>query len=122
MSIYGFTAKTVDEKEISISGYKDKVLLIVNVANECGFTSQYEGVEKLYREYRDQGFTVLGFPSNQLGKQEPKRNKEIRFFSQGTYDVTFDMFAKVDVNGENAIALYTYLKQKQSGVFWTEAI
>ncbi len=122
MSIYDFTVKTIDEKEISLSAYKGKVLLIVNVASECGFTPQYEGLEKLYRKYKDKGFMVLGFPSNQFGKQEPKSNKEIHFFCQGTYDVTFDMFAKVDVNGDNAIPLYNYLKQEQSGVLWTEAI
>jgi glutathione peroxidase len=122
MSIYDFTVKTIDEKEIALSEYKGKVLLIVNVASECGFTPQYEGLEKLYQDYKEQGFMVLGFPSNQFGKQEPKSNKEIRFFCQGTYDVTFDMFAKVDVNGDNAIPLYNYLKQEQSGVLWTEAI
>ena len=122
MSIYDFTVKTIDENEISLSAYKGKVLLIVNVASECGFTPQYEGLEKLYRTYKDEGFMVLGFPSNQFGKQEPKSNKEIRFFCQGTYDVTFDMFSKVDVNGDNAIPLYNYLKKEQSGVLWTEAI
>jgi glutathione peroxidase len=122
MSIYDFTVKTIDEKEISLSEYKGKVLLIVNVASECGFTPQYEGLEKLYQDYKEQGFMVLGFPSNQFGKQEPKSNKEIHFFCQGTYDVHFDMFAKVDVNGDNAIPLYNYLKQEQSGVLWTEAI
>ena len=122
MSIYDFTVKTIDEKEISLSEYKGKVLLIVNVASECGFTPQYEGLEKLYQDYKERGFMVLGFPSNQFGKQEPKSNKEIHFFCQGTYDVHFDMFAKVDVNGDNAIPLYNYLKQEQSGVLWTEAI
>lgn len=122
MSVYDFTVKTIDEKEISMSAYKDKVLLIVNVASECGFTPQYEGLEKLYQEYKEQGFMVLGFPSNQFGKQEPKSNKEIHFFCQGTYDVHFDMFAKVDVNGDNAIPLYKYLKGEKSGVLWTEAI
>ena len=122
MSIYDFTVKTIDEKEISLSEYKGKVLLIVNVASECGFTPQYEGLEKLYQDYKEQGFMVLGFPSNQFGKQEPKSNKEIHFFCQGNYDVHFDMFAKVDVNGDNAIPLYNYLKQEQSGVLWTEAI
>ena len=122
MSIYDFTVQTIDEKEISLSEYKDKVLLIVNVASECGFTPQYEGLEKLYQAYKDRGFMVLGFPSNQFGKQEPKSNKEIHFFCQGTYDVHFDMFAKVDVNGDNAIGLYKYLKGEKSGVLWTDAI
>ncbi len=122
MSIYDFTVKDIEGKEVSMSKYKDKVLLIVNVASECGFTPQYAGLEKLYQEYKDKGFMVLGFPSNQFGKQEPKSDKEIYFFCQGTYDVTFDMFSKIDVNGDNAIPLYKYLKQKQSGVLWTEAI
>lgn len=122
MNLYDFTVKTIDEKEISMSKYKGKVLLIVNVASECGFTPQYEGLEKLYQDYKDQGFMVLGFPSNQFGKQEPKSNKEIYFFCQGTYDVHFDIFAKVDVNGESAIPLYKYLKHEKSGILWTESI
>ena len=122
MRIYDFKVKTIDGKEMSLSEYKGKVLLIVNVASECGFTSQYEGLEKLYQDYKEQRFMVLGFPSNQFGKQEPKSNKEIHFFCQGTYDVHFDMFAKVDVNGERAIPLYTYLKNEKSGVLWTESI
>jgi len=122
MSIYDFRVKSIDEKEIFMSVYRGKVLLIVNVASECGFTPQYEGLEKLYQEYKDRGFMVLGFPSNQFGKQEPKSNKEIRFFCQGNYDVHFDMFAKVDVNGEDAIALYKYLKREKSGFLWTESI
>ena len=122
MSIYDFSVVDINGQEVSMSKYRDKVLLIVNVASECGFTPQYEGLEKLYQDYKEQGFMVLGFPSNQFGKQEPKSNKEIYFFCQGTYDVHFDMFAKIDVNGENAIPLYKYLKQQQSGVLWTEAI
>lgn len=122
MNIYDFTVKSIDEKEISMSAYKGKVLLIVNVASECGFTPQYEGLEKLYQDYKEQGFMVLAFPSNQFGKQEPKSNKEIHFFCQGTYDVHFDIFAKVDVNGDNAIPLYKYLKHEKSGILWTESI
>ncbi|MEA1920693.1 MAG: glutathione peroxidase [Campylobacterota bacterium] len=122
MSIYDYHVKKIDGEEISMSHYKDKVLLIVNVASECGFTPQYEGLEKLYQSYKDEGFMVLGFPSNQFGKQEPKSDKEIYFFCQGTYDVHFDMFAKIDVNGENASPLYKYLKNEQSGLLWTEGI
>ena len=122
MSIYDFSVTDIEGREVSMSKYRDKVLLIVNVASECGFTPQYEGLEKLYQNYKEKGFMVLGFPSNQFGRQEPKSNKEIYFFCQGTYDVHFDMFAKIDVNGENAIPLYKYLKQEQSGVLWTEAI
>ena len=119
---YDFKANTITGEEVSMSKYKGKVLLIVNVASECGFTPQYAGLEKLYQSYKEKGFMVLGFPSNQFGKQEPKSNKEIYFFCQGTYDVSFDMFAKVDVNGENAIPLYKYLKNQKKGILWTEAI
>ncbi|WP_345978250.1 glutathione peroxidase [Sulfurimonas sp. HSL3-7] len=122
MSIYDFNVTAIDGQEIPMSIYKEKVLLIVNVASECGFTPQYEGLEKLYESYREQGFMVLGFPSNQFGEQEPGTNKEILFFCQGKYDVQFDMFAKIDVNGDDASPLYQYLKHEQSGLFWTESI
>ncbi|MDA3947067.1 MAG: glutathione peroxidase [Helicobacteraceae bacterium] len=122
MSIYDFNVTTISDKEISMSHYKDKVLLIVNVASECGFTPQYEGLEKLYETYKDDGFMVLGFPSNQFGEQEPGSNDEIIFFCQGNYDVQFDMFAKIDVNGDNTIPLYQYLKSEQSGFLWTKSI
>ncbi len=120
--IYDFNVTAINGKEVSMSKYKGKVLLIVNVASECGFTPQYEGLEKLYEAYRDQGFMVLGFPSNQFGKQEPGSNKEIMFFCQGKYDVQFDMFAKIDVNGDDTAPLYKYLKSEQSGLLWTESI
>ncbi|MGB5963991.1 MAG: glutathione peroxidase [Sulfurimonadaceae bacterium] len=122
MSIYDFNVTTINGKEISMSQYRGKVLLIVNVASACGFTPQYEGLEKLYEEYRDQDFMVLGFPSNQFGEQEPGSDEEIIFFCQGTYDVQFDMFSKIDVNGENTIPLYQYLKNEKSGFLWTESI
>jgi len=122
MNIYDFNVTTIEGKEISMSHYRGKVLLIVNVASACGFTPQYEGLEKLYEEYREDGFMVLGFPSNQFGEQEPGSDEEIVFFCQGTYDVQFDMFSKIDVNGENAAPLYKYLKDQQSGFLWTESI
>ena len=122
VSIYDFSVKTIDSKEISMSEYKGKVLLIVNVASECGFTPQYEGLEKLYQTYKAQGFEVLGFPSNQFGKQEPLGNEKIKFFCQGTYNVHFDMFSKIDVNGENAAPLYKYLKREQGGFLWMDSI
>ena len=122
MTLYDFNVKSITGENISMSKYKDKVLLVVNVASECGFTPQYKGLEALYQSYKDEGFMVLGFPSNQFGKQEPKSDKEIYFFCQGTYDVSFDMFSKIDVNGENTAPLYQYLKKEQSGVLWTEAI
>jgi len=122
MSLYDFHVKTIKLEDIQLSKYKGKVLLIVNVASECGFTPQYEGLEKLYQTYKDQGFMVLGFPSNQFGEQEPGDEKKIRFFCEGTYDVHFDMFAKIDVNGENAAPLYKFLKKEQTGFLWTESI
>ncbi|MEN8302914.1 MAG: glutathione peroxidase [Campylobacterota bacterium] len=122
MSIYDFSVKTIDGREISMGEYKGKVLLIVNVASECGFTPQYEGLEKLYQTYKEQGFEVLGFPSNQFGKQEPLSDEKIKFFCQGTYDVHFDMFSKIDVNGESATPLYNYLKRKQGGLLWMDSI
>lgn len=122
MSIYDFKITTIDSKVISMSEYKGKVLLIVNVASECGFTPQYEGLEKLYQEYKIEGFEVLGFPSNQFGGQEPDDNQKIKFFCQGTYDVHFDMFSKIDVNGENADPLYKYLKKEKGGVLWMDSI
>ena len=122
MSIYDFNVTTIEGKKISMSKYKDKVLLIVNVASACHFTPQYEGLEKLYETYKDDGFMILGFPCNQFGKQEPKNEDEIIFFCQGTYDVQFDMFSKIEVNGDNADPLYKYLKSQQSGFLWTESI
>jgi len=122
MSLYDYNVTTIEGKNISMSHYKGKVLLIVNVASECGFTPQYEGLERIYEEYREDGFMVLGFPCNQFGKQEPKNEEEIVFFCQGTYDVQFDMFSKIDVNGDNTHPLYQYLKAGQSGFFWTESI
>ncbi len=122
MSIYNFEVKDIDGKEVSLEKYKGKVLLIVNVASKCGFTSQYEGLEKLYNKYKEKGFMVLGFPSNQFSNQEPGTNSEIKEFCTLTYGVDFDMFAKVDVNGENEAPLYTFLKSEESGILGTESI
>ena len=122
MSIYDFSVKNIDEKSVSLSKYKAQVLLIVNVASKCGFTPQYEGLETLYEKYKSEGFMVLGFPSNQFLSQEPASNKEIKFFCQGTYDVKFDMFAKIDVNGDDADPLYKFLKEQQGGFLWIDAI
>jgi glutathione peroxidase len=122
MSIYDFTVEDIDGNKVSLSHYKGDILLIVNVASECGFTPQYAGLEKLYQEFKDQGFMVLGFPSNQFLSQEPGTNKEIKFFCQGTYNVHFDMFAKIDVNGDNTVPLYNYLKTMQGGFLGFDAI
>ena len=122
MSIYDFNVKTIDGQEISMSKYKGKVLLIVNVASKCGFTSQYEGLENLFEKYKNEDFMVLGFPSNQFANQEPESNEKIKEFCSLTYDVKFDMFSKVDVNGENEAPIYKFLKSNQKGILGSENI
>ncbi len=122
MSVYPFKARTIDEKEISLSQYHGKALLIVNVASHCGFTPQYEGLENLYKKYKDKGFTVLGFPCNQFGAQEPGNEEEIKSFCDLNFGITFPLFAKIDVNGANAHPLYQYLTNEKSGILGTEAI
>lgn len=122
MNIYDFSMINIDGKEVSLSKYKGKTLLIVNVASECGLTYQYEGLEKLFQKYKKKDFMILGFPSNQFSKQEPGTNKEIKFFCTSKYDVHFDMFAKIDVNGEGADPLYKYLKKQQGGILWFDSI
>lgn len=122
VSIYDFNVKNIDGKEVSMSKYKDKALLIVNVASECGFTYQYEGLEKLYQAHKEKGFMVLGFPSNQFSNQEPGTDKEIKFFCTSTYNVNFDMFSKIDVNGDNAAPIYKFLKEEQGGFLGFDSI
>jgi glutathione peroxidase len=122
MNIHDFKAKTIDGKEISLADYKGKPLLIVNVASRCGFTPQYEGLEKLYEKYKDRGFEILGFPCNQFGAQEPGTEAEIKSFCDLNYGVTFPLFAKIDVNGPNAHPLYKYLTHDKPGILGTEAI
>jgi glutathione peroxidase len=122
MSIYDISAKRLDGNSSDLAEFRGKTLLIVNVASRCGFTPQYAGLEALYRKYRDRGFVVLGFPCNQFGAQEPGSEAEISAFCSSTYDVTFPMFAKVDVNGADAHALYQHLKSAKPGLLGTEAI
>ncbi len=122
MNLYDISVKDIDGKEISLSKYKGKVLLIVNVASKCGFTGQYKDLENLYAKHKDKEFMILGFPSNQFANQEPGTNEEIKEFCRLTYGVNFDMFSKVDVNGENESPLYTFLKTKQPGILGTEDI
>jgi len=122
MNIYDFTVQDIDGKEISMSKYKGKMLLIVNVASKCKFTSQYEGLEKLYQDYKNKDFMVLGFPSNQFSEQEPASNGNIKFFCVSNYDVHFDMFAKIAVNGDKTSPLYKFLKKAQTGFLGTESI
>ncbi|MGE0046973.1 MAG: glutathione peroxidase [Hyphomonadaceae bacterium] len=121
-SVYDFTAQTIDGQQRSLSDYRGKVLLIVNTASKCGFTPQYEGLEALNRKYAEQGFVVLGFPSNQFANQEPGDAKEIADFCKLTYDVTFPMFAKVDVKGPNAHPLYEYLTRTKRGFLGTKNV
>jgi glutathione peroxidase len=120
-SVYDFTVKDINGKELPLSQYKGKFLLIVNVASKCGFTSQYKGLEKLHQELGEQ-VEVLGFPCNQFGKQEPGDEEEIKSFCSLNYDVTFPMFAKVDVNGSNAAPLYDFLKREKKGLLGSEGI
>lgn len=112
MSIYDFKFNSIDDEQISLSDYKGKVLLIVNTASKCGFTPQYEGLEKLYKKYNDKGFEVIGFPSNQFMQQEPGKKEEIKNFCSINYGVTFTLSDKVDVRGEDAIPLFKYLTEK----------
>jgi glutathione peroxidase len=121
-SIYDFSAKTIDGEEQSLSAYRGKTLLIVNVASKCGFTPQYTGLEALYEKFRGQGLVVLGFPCDQFGHQEPGDEAEIKNFCSLTYDVQFPMFAKVEVNGAGARPLYRYLKKEAKGLLGSEAI
>src|SRR5437764_979706 len=122
MGIYDFKASGIDGKEIDLSIYRGKVLLIVNVASKCGFTPQYTGLESLYEKHKDEGFAVLGFPCNQFGSQEPGVESEIQTFCSLHYGVTFPLFSKIDVNGPKAHPIYNYLKSAKPGILWTEAI
>lgn len=121
-SIFDFTVKNIDGNDMSLEEYRGKTLLIVNVASQCGFTPQYQGLEKLYRELKDRGLVVLGFPCNQFGAQEPGDEQEIKNFCQTKYDVTFPLFAKIDVNGTNTHPLYKWLKKEKRGILFSEAI
>jgi glutathione peroxidase len=122
MSVYDYSAKTLDGQDASLADYRGQVLLIVNTASKCGFTPQYEGLETLYRAYKDQGFTVLAFPCNQFGAQEPGNAEEIASFCSLTYDLTFPVLGKIDVNGPQTHPLYAYLKHEQKGLLGTEGI
>jgi glutathione peroxidase len=130
-TIYDFTMNAPGNKTIPLSEYKNRVVLIVNVASECGFTYQYEGLEKLYQDYKAKGFTVLGFPCNQFGAQEPGTEEDIqkkvqsgKFGKKCMLDrgVTFPVLSRIDVNGDNAAPLYTYLKKASPGILGTEGI
>ena len=113
MKIYDFSVKNRKGEDISLENYKGKVLLIVNTATRCGFTPQYDELEALYSKYNKEGFEVLDFPCNQFGNQAPESDEEIHTFCQLNYKVKFDQFAKVEVNGENALPLFQYLKEQK---------
>jgi len=119
---YDFTATDIDGRERRLSEFAGRVLLIVNVASKCGFTPQYGGLEALWRKHCDAGFAVLGFPCDQFGHQEPGDESEIKAFCSLNYDVTFPLFAKIEVNGARTHPLYLWLKGEKAGIFGTEAI
>ena len=116
-SFYQFSARSLQGKEINLEAYKGKTVLVVNTASKCGFTPQFEGLEKLYQKYKDKGFVILGFPCNQFANQEPGDEKSIAEGCVINYGVTFQMFSKIDVNGENAHPIYKYLKKELRGLF-----
>ena len=116
-NFHQFSATSLQGKNIDMASYKDKVVIIVNTASKCGFTPQYEGLEKLYKEYKDQGLIILGFPCNQFGNQEPGGEKEISEGCLINYGVSFPMFSKIEVNGEGAHPIYKYLKNELNGTF-----
>jgi glutathione peroxidase len=121
-TVYDFDAHLLDGKPVRLDQYRDKALLIVNTASKCGFTPQYAGLEQLYERYRDRGLVVLGFPCNQFGEQEPGSAEEIGAFCQKNYGVSFPVFEKIDVNGDNAHPLYRWLKEAAPGVLGSKGI
>lgn len=121
-TIHDFSAQDIDGRDVLLSAYQGKVMLIVNVASKCGFTPQYTGLEALWRKYREQGLVVLGFPCDQFGHQEPGDAEEIKNFCSLSYEVSFPMFAKVEVNGASAHPLWQWLKSQKSGFLGLDAI
>ncbi|MCR5655126.1 MAG: glutathione peroxidase [Lachnospiraceae bacterium] len=115
MGFYDYEATKMNGQKVSMKDFEGKVVMVVNTASKCGFTPQLEGLEKLYEAYKDRGLEILGFPCNQFGNQDPGDNKEISEFCLINYGVTFTMFEKIEVNGENEHPLYTYLKKEQKG-------
>ena len=122
VDVTSFSAVTLSGETIDFAGYRGKVLLVVNTASECGFTSHYEGLQQLHEEYGARGLVVLGFPCNQFGKQEPGSGEQIAQFCERSFGVTFPMFQKVDVNGEAAHPLYQWLKQQAPGLLGSTAV
>jgi len=120
--IYEYSVKDKDDSEIKMGDYRGKTLLIVNTASKCGFTPQYDGLNELQKKYADQGFSVLAFPCNQFGKQEPGSNSEIQDFCSLNFDVSFPVLAKIDVNGENEEPLFGHLKSEKPGIMGSKGI
>ena len=120
--IYDHVVKDAKMNEVSIGAFKEKVLLVVNVASECGFTYQYEGLQRLYSKYTQDGLEILGFPCNQFKAQESGTNEEIQFFCTEKYDVSFNVFSKIDVNGQDADPFYEFLKNERPGIMGTKNI
>ncbi len=121
-NIYEFSANSLSGAPVDLGSYRGKVLLIVNTASNCGFTPQYQGLEAVYQQFKDKGVEVLGFPCNQFGSQEPGSSDEIGAFCEKNYGVTFPLFAKIDVNGDDAHPLFKHLKKQAPGLMGTEAI
>ena len=121
-SFYDVAVKKIDGTSMSLAAYKGKVVLVVNTASRCGFTPQYEGLESLYKKYRDRGLEILAFPCNQFAHQEPGDEKEIASFCKLTYDTTFPLFAKVDVKGKNIHPLFAFLTARLRGLFFTKQV
>ncbi|RYV02231.1 glutathione peroxidase [Shewanella sp. OPT22] len=121
-SVHEFTAQSITGDDVALSQYQEHVLLIVNTASKCGFTPQYKGLESLYQSLKDSGFSVLGFPCNQFASQESGSESEISQFCELNFGVTFPLFAKVDVNGDNAHPLYNYLKSSAKGLLGSESV
>ncbi|MCL1057032.1 glutathione peroxidase [Shewanella gelidimarina] len=121
-SIYGFSVTNIQGQDTSLEDYKGKVVLIVNTASECGFTPQYKELEELYKKYQSQGLAILGFPCNQFGAQEKGNSAEISSFCELNFGVTFPLFEKIEVNGENTAPLYRHLKAEAKGLFGSERI
>lgn len=122
MTVYDFSAKTIKGEEVSLRKYEGKMLVIVNVASKCGFTPQYKGLQALYEKYREEGLEILGFPCNQFGGQEPGSEQEITSFCELNYGVTFPMFAKADVKGDDAHPLFIYMTEQAPGILGMKAI
>ena len=121
-TVYDFSATSIEGQPVEMSTYRDKVLLIVNTASQCGFTSQYQGLQALHDKYASRGLAVLGFPCNQFGQQEPGSATDIQAFCEKRFGVSFPLFQKIDVNGSNAHPLYQYLEKAAPGIFCTEGI